>query len=277
MHALRAALVVAALAGPGRPALAASGDGAAEDAGGGAAVAAVAAARPAPVTAADLRADTWRAAGITAGALVLDLAIEKYWTTSGCRICGTNRLDEEVRDALRWSDTAAASRASDVIAKAAIPVLSVADALRSTRTLGDAGRDVLVVTEAASLSALATSIAKRGFARRRPGVQPGDPSPSANHSLWSSHTSLAFSVAVAQAMQDTLRGDEAAPWVWAIGLTLASSVAYLRIAADAHWATDVLAGAAAGSAFGVAVPVLEKRLVLGVRIAPAPGGIAIRF
>jgi membrane-associated phospholipid phosphatase len=54
-------------------------------------------------------------------------------------------------------------------------------------------------------------------------------------------------------------------------------VAHLRIAADAHWLTDVLTGAVVGSAFGVGVPVLEKRLVLGVRIAPAPGGIAIRF
>jgi membrane-associated phospholipid phosphatase len=81
----------------------------------------------------------------------------------------------------------------------------------------------------------------------------------------------------AQAMQDTLRGDEAAPWVWAIGLTLATGVGYLRVGADAHWLTDVLAGAAVGTAIGVAVPLFEKRLVKGVTIAPAPGGFAIRF
>jgi membrane-associated phospholipid phosphatase len=78
-------------------------------------------------------------------------------------------------------------------------------------------------------------------------------------------------------MQDSMRGDEAAPWVWAIGLTLASGVGYLRVAGDAHWMTDVLAAAAVGSAFGVGVPLLEKRLVHGVTIAPAPGGFALRF
>ncbi len=228
--------------------------------------------------AADLRTDAWRAAGITAGALLLDGVVASAWKTTDCRICGSNSLDEHARDALRWSHPEDAQRASDVVAKIAIPVLAAADAVRSTRSWGNAGRDALVVAEAFSTCALATDIAKAGFARLRPGLPdaPGQ-SPGAYHSLWSSHSSLAFSVAVAQAMQDTLRGDPAAPWVWAVGLTLASGVAYLRVAGDAHWLTDVLAGAAVGSAFGVGVPLLEKRLVRGVTLAPAPGGIAIRF
>jgi len=152
-----------------------------------------------------------------------------------------------------------------------------ADALRSTGSFPGAARDGLVLAEAASLASLATEGAKDGFARRRPGLPTSGPaSPAGNHSLWSGHTSLAFSIAVAQATQDTLRGDPAAPWAWAVGLTLASAVGYLRVAGDAHWLSDVLAGAVAGSAFGVAVPLAEKRLV-GVTLAPAPGGIAIRF
>jgi PAP2 superfamily protein len=82
-------------------------------------------------------------------------------------------------------------------------------------------------------------------------------------------------VAVSQATEDTLRGDPAAPWAWGIGLGLAAAVGYLRVAGDAHWLTDVLAGAAAGTAFGVAVPLAERRLVSGVTLAP--GGIAVRF
>jgi hypothetical protein len=240
---------------------------------------AVAGAAPARADdAADLRADTWRAAGITAGALLLSGIVDQAWKNDDCRICGSNPLDERARDALRWSHPEDAQRASDVVAKVAIPVLAAADAWRSTTSWGNAGRDAVVVAEAFALANLATSVAKGGFARLRPGLPdvPGQSS-GAYHSLWSAHSSLAFSVVAAQATQDTMRGDPAAPWVWGIGLTLATSVAYLRVAGDAHWLTDVLAGAAVGTGFGVAVPLLEKRLVHGVTIAPAPGGIALRF
>jgi len=228
--------------------------------------------------AADLRVDTWRAAGTTVGALVLGGIVAANWKNDDCEICGTNSFDEHARDALKWSHPADAQHASDVIAKVAIPTLAAVDAWRSTSSWGNFGRDVLVVAEAAALTDLTTTVAKSGFGRLRPGLPatPGQGS-GAYHSLWSGHSSLAFSIVVAQATQDTMRGDPAAPWVWAVGLTLATSVAYFRVAGDAHWLTDVLAGAAVGSAFGVGVPLLEKRLVRGVTIAPAPGGFALRF
>ena len=231
-----------------------------------------------PVTSADLTGDTWRAVGITAAALAAQAGIAASWKTPDCRICQSNKLDENVRDALRWSHPADARTASDILASGVIPVLAAADAWRSTSSWGNAGRDVLVVAEAASLASLATTTAKWGFARRRPGLPTTNPAASGdNHSLWSGHSSWAFSIAVAQATQDTIRGDEAAPWVWAIGLTLATSVAYFRVAGDAHWFTDVLAGAAVGSAFGAGIPLLETRLVKGVTLSPAPGGIAVHF
>jgi membrane-associated phospholipid phosphatase len=239
--------------------------------------ASAAAAAPSPSDGAALTRDTWRAAGITAGALVLDVVVAKTATTTGCRWCGAGTIDQKVRDALVWSHPADASQASDILANVLIPALAAADAVRATSSWGNAGRDALVVAEAASLNSFATTVAKYGFARRRPGVPVGDTSANGNHSFWSGHTSMAFSIAVAQAMQDTMREDPAAPWVWAVGLTLATTVGYLRIGADAHWFTDVLAGAATGSAFGVGIPLIEKRLVHGVTIAPAPGGVALRF
>jgi membrane-associated phospholipid phosphatase len=225
----------------------------------------------------DPSGDAWWAAGITAAALVADGLLASV-RTAECRICVPDRVDADARRALLWRDPAAAQRDSDVLANGAIPLLALGDAFRSRRGLGDVGRDALVVAEAASLSDLATEIAKDAFARRRPGLPSTGPASSAgNHSLWSGHTSFAFSVAVAQAMQDSMRGDEAAPWVWAVGLTLAGTVGYLRVAGDAHWLTDVLAGAAAGSAFGVVVPLAERRLVGGVTVAVAPGGFVVRF
>jgi membrane-associated phospholipid phosphatase len=257
-----------------------------------AAAAMLSAGRPAaadPEDAPDLRAAAWRAAATSAGALALDGLIASRWKPSRCTICGTDAdapgagkpvdaFDDRARDALVWSDPQRARSASDLLANVAIPVLAVGDALRSTDGWANAGRDVLVVAEAASLTTLATGVAKDGFARIRPGLPaPAGHGAASYQSFWSGHASLAFSVAVAQATEDTMRGDPGAPWAWAVGLALASGVAYLRVAGDAHWATDVLAGAAVGSAFGLAVPRAERALVHGVAIAPAPGGFALRF
>ncbi len=226
---------------------------------------------------ADLRADEWRAAGITAGALALTGVLAATWKPSDCRICTAPAVDEHVRDALVWTHPKDAQRASDLLANVAVPVLAGADAIRSTSSWGNAGRDVLVVAETVSLSTLTTEVAKNGFARLRPGLPASaGQGASAYQSLWSGHTQLAFSIAASQAMQDTMRGDAAAPWVWAVGMTLATAVGYFRIAGDEHWLTDVVAGAAVGTAFGGGVPLLEQRLVHGVTIAPAPGGFALR-
>ena len=225
----------------------------------------------------DLRVDEWRAAGITFGALALQGVVVATWKPDHCRFCSANDFDEDARDALLWTHHADASRASNVLV-VAMPALAAADAVRSTTSWGNAGRDVLVVAEAVSLCTTTTVIAKNAVSRLGPGnpATPGQPT-RVYQAFWSGHTAFAFSVAVSQAMQDTMRGDPAAPWIWAVGLTLASGVGYLRIAGDEHWATDVIVGAVVGSAFGVGVPLLEKRLVHGVTLSPAPGGIALRF
>ena len=53
-----------------------------------------------------------------------------------------------------------------------------------------------------------------------------------------------------------MRGYRIAPGVWGTGLTVAVGAGWLRIAADKHYATDVLVGMLAGSAVGVALPLL---------------------
>ena len=49
--------------------------------------------------------------------------------------------------------------------------------------------------------------------------------------------------------------------MWIAGLSFATTGAYLRIAADRHYATDVLTGALVGSAIGFSVPYLAHRPV----------------
>jgi membrane-associated phospholipid phosphatase len=69
-----------------------------------------------------------------------------------------------------------------------------------------------------------------------------------------------------------LRGYPAWPAVYAAGFGAAAAVGYLRIAADEHWLSDVVAAAAVGAGLGVAVPLLfhgEEKLTL----TPLPSGV----
>jgi membrane-associated phospholipid phosphatase len=66
-------------------------------------------------------------------------------------------------------------------------------------------------------------------------------------------------MAVSSGTIASLRGYRGAPWVWGSGLLLASTIGYLRIAADKHYLSDVLVGASVGSLVGFAVPFFFHR------------------
>ena len=66
-----------------------------------------------------------------------------------------------------------------------------------------------------------------------------------------------------------------------IGFTAAAATGYFRMAADKHWLTDVLTGAATGTAVGLLVPWLHRREDGPPRVTLAAGprwvGINGRF
>jgi membrane-associated phospholipid phosphatase len=66
-----------------------------------------------------------------------------------------------------------------------------------------------------------------------------------------------------------------APVIWGVGLVSAAAVGYLRIAADQHYFTDVLVGAAAGSAIGFAIPYGLHRGAGTLAVSPLPDGGAM--
>jgi membrane-associated phospholipid phosphatase len=165
------------------------------------------------------------------------------------------------------------------------------------------GGEMLIVFEAAALNMAVTQGTKYLFRRKRPWAHFDDP-PEGQHegsresvlSFVSGHSSLAFALAVSTGSLASLRGDQGKEWVWATGLTVAAATAYLRVAADKHYITDVLAGAAIGAAVGWAVPRLFDRrpeeeseaaalrpsppvpvfsIVLGARSGPRPGGVLV--
>ncbi len=96
---------------------------------------------------------------------------------------------------------------------------------------------------------------KISAARERPGVHfGGASSEGAYGSFFSGHSSGAFSLVFALARVHHDRKDPRTKWVWGTGLPLAGTTALLRVAADKHYMTDVLTGAAVGATLGWLVP-----------------------
>ena len=194
-------------------------------------------------------------------------ALESRLGPSRCRWCepNLNGLDAAGRDA-RWSRTGTADTLSNVTAYGLVPAVSFGlvswDAWREGGWR-QAAMDDLVIFESMVVSAVLVQGLKYSFARKRPYVRdlpPGSPlSGEANLSFPSGHTAFAFSLATAAGTVATLRGYRSAPYVWGAGMALAAFTGYLRMAADKHYASDVIVGALTGSLVGWAVPYLIHR------------------
>lgn len=183
-----------------------------------------------------------------------------------CRWCSVNALDDWGHNNLKWSNTGRAHKASNVTAYALAPMAAFGlDALAaySDDQTKNILVDSLVIAESAAVSSLVSQIVKTAVGRQRPESHyrgPAIKGPSENNvSFYSGHTSLAFSLAVASGTVASIRDYEMAPWIWGTGLAIATTTGYLRIAADKHYITDVLAGAAVGSAFGFGIPYFFHR------------------
>ncbi len=213
-----------------------------------------------------------------------------------CRWCdrapdGTdtlNTVDSWGRRALRWDNSGRAITLSNatafVFAPAAAYGLEWKVASRDGRG-AETPANWILITQSMAIAADATEVMKFVIGRERPFVHalaPGSPatSPSSadnNTSFPSGHTTLAFSLAMSSWEVASLRGYRKAAWLLGAGIPLATLTAYFRVAADRHYLTDVLAGAAVGSAVGFGVPYLAHRRrtdhrVPAVRVIPAAGG-----
>lgn len=195
-----------------------------------------------------------------------------------CRWCdrnadGTDALngfDSGARDALRWSDPLLANSISDGLGYVVSPgasIGSLALVAGLDGRLTDASANTLVVMESAFIAGIIAQLFKFTVGRERPFVhvlgrvektrtsKPRDN----NVSFFSAHANFAFALAVSSGTVATLRGYRGAPWVWGSGLLLASTIGYLRVAADRHYMSDVLVGASVGSLVGFAVPFFFHR------------------
>lgn len=210
---------------------------------------------------------------------------------SSCRWCDPPGFDSGFRDSVMWDDIEAAASTSDRLGFYALPVLALGLNAGLAYASGDiqtAGVDSLLILESVAISSFLTQVTKYSVGRERPFVHalpeaeksltehPADN----NLSFFSGHTSLAFSLAVSASTTMTLRGYDLAWLGWATLVPAAGVVAYLRMAGDRHYLSDVLFGALVGGGVGFLVPWLHQprngsaqSAVVGV----APGRSPVMF
>ncbi|MDR0966414.1 MAG: phosphatase PAP2 family protein [Myxococcales bacterium] len=220
-----------------------------------------------------LRYDWYSSGGIilfAGSALLASELLKAEMAPANCRWCGRNALDDSVTRALAWNDIGAASKVGDLFAYVAMPLATagtLALVTASESRFEEMPLNLLIMAETLVLSMTFNQIVKYAVGRERPFVaelsaseKSKTSSPADNNlSFYSAHSSVAFALAVSAGTIAHLRGYEAEPYVWAIGLPMAAFVAYSRIGAKKHYLTDVLVGSVAGAAFGFAIPWLLHR------------------
>lgn len=183
-----------------------------------------------------------------------------------CVWCETNVMDETITDALSWPTPKYAAKSADAVAFGVIPVLAVGALALSSGLEGrieNLGADALLLVETLTISSLVNQFVKFSVGRARPFTIRDDPDmyddrADDNLSFYSGHTNMAFALVVSAGTIAHIRNYEAEPYIWGFGIPAALFVAYSRIAAEKHYFTDVLIGAAVGSLIGFAVPWLHK-------------------
>jgi len=215
----------------------------------------------------------WHAVPLVVGGgvyLLLEFGLKDAITPKHCRWCKSNALDTAVRDKYLWRDANAADRFSNYTGYLGNPSLAIGLLMLSSassdpdlRTIYD---DVIPVLQAGIVTGMLNQTLKVITVRRRPFAEFGGTVTRApndvNTSFFSGHTALAFAMATSSGTVAHLRGYRSEPALWIGGLALATLTGYYRIAADAHYFTDVVAGALVGGAVGVAIPLVFHRDVL---------------
>jgi hypothetical protein len=228
----------------------------------------------------DLASDLAVTAGVSAANLSL-LLLKQQLAPLQCRWCSPPALDAKISERLRWSDPDAAAKASDVLAVtlagAALGYGLYEGYQREDPSEGWA--NVLLVTEATSVAMLLDTTAKYAVGRQRPYAWRGETRPGDEHdrnlSFFSGHTTFAFAVA---ASSSTLLLEQRSPHATTyafVAFGAAAATGYLRVAADRHYASDVLVGAVVGTLVGWAIPhYFHQPSAGGARLAAVPVGIA---
>lgn len=102
----------------------------------------------------------------------------------------------------------------------------------------------------------------------------------AHQSFFSGHSAMAFVTAtlMSQLFTDVYGRSTTSDIVWVSSLSVASVTAYARVRAGMHYPTDVMVGAAVGTAIGLVVPRLHRvGAPAPFEVTAGPGGVTVRI
>lgn len=147
----------------------------------------------------------------------------------------------------------------------------------------DFGQISLMYTQTLLFSGLMPSWGKGLSKRIRPFVYNSNApieekfSAESRRSFFSGHTTVAFSTMVflSKVYGDYYPNSEYLPYIWGSSMLLASGVGISRIAAGAHFLTDVIVGAAVGGAIGYIIPELHRIQIDNYSILILPNQIGL--
>ena len=201
--------------------------------------------------------ETAAIAGLALGSILLEFLVKPPSTPNWDKPI---LFDGGARNALRAGSEGGRSRAATLsdVGYIGLPLYAaVVEAGLVTwiqRGKGDAALQLaLIEAEAIAINGLLTRVTQRAVGRSRPDAAPGTTD---NTAFFSGHTSTAFTAASALCVQHSrleIYGGIADKLVCPTALAVAATTGVLRIVADRHWASDVLAGAAVGTLVGLTV------------------------
>lgn len=163
-----------------------------------------------------------------------------------------NLVDKKIRDHLKWRNTKL-SLASDISDGLLYGVFIPSLVVTPKYTEDSYEDDFSKLLFSFGLTGIATNSIKYITGRERPYGYYGTRKSNGkddNLSFFSGHTSIAFSIGTSSAYLLSERYPKNEELIWISSYTLAISMAYLRIASDKHYFSDVLVGGLVGSAIG---------------------------
>jgi membrane-associated phospholipid phosphatase len=184
-----------------------------------------------------------------------------------CRWCTANVFDESVRSTLKADEPRAPALISHGLSVVAVPTLTltglIVPAYRDGQTMRGL-EDSWIVVNTFLLTTAVGDFTKHVIARQRPtfhhktdqNTEFSTYPMERNKSFFSLDTAWAFAIVSSGATLARLHGYSSATPIALGGGALAIAAGTLRVVGDAHWATDVLTGAAVGTLIGITVPIL---------------------
>jgi len=185
------------------------------------------------------------------------------------------------------------ARLTSDILSGAVPVLVLAGTLAQLvhKDWEPVLEDAIIILEAMVLTGITNQVVRHAFERPRPYMyldghqEVRFDNAEDVHSFFSGHTATAFAAVTSFSMLATYRG-RSKVWTglsWGLGLGLGVGMGAFRVLSRDHHLTDVVVGAAVGTAFGLLMPWLHvKGKAMGISdlrpvLGPRHLGVGLRF